>query len=165
MITQESLKEVLNYNPQTGLFSWSKPRRGVKRGATPGWLNESGYVIIGLDGRSGRSYRAHRLAWLWMTGDWPINQIDHINGVRNDNRWGNLRSASREINCQNLREAKSHNLSTGFLGVSPTKNKHRFQAKIGVDGRMIYVGTFDTPELAHVAYVEAKRVLHPGCTI
>ena len=163
MITQQILKELLNYNPETGIWSWRLNRKGVRCGSEAGWINDSGYVLIGLDGRIGRSYRAHRLAWLWMTGKWPSEQVDHKNGVRHDNRWENLREATREINCQNLRTAKSHNRSTGVLGVVPSGK--RFSAKIAINRETHHLGTFDTTNEAHAAYVAAKRRLHPGCTI
>ena len=160
MITQEKLKELLSYDPSTGLFRWRIKRSGVRFESAPGTTNDSGYVLICL---FRRDYRAHRLAWLWMTGKWPAAQVDHRNGVRNDNRWENLREATREINGQNLRSAKSHNRRTGVLGVGLIGKK--FSARIGVSGNEIHLGVFDSTTEAHAAYVEAKRRFHPGCTI
>jgi hypothetical protein len=97
-----------------------------------------------------------------MTGRWPNGVVDHINGDTSDNQWSNLRDVTHSVNCQNQRRAKRSNAS-GLLGVSFFDGKPR--ASISVDGRPIHLGTFDTPEAAHQAYVEAKRKLHAGCTI
>jgi len=163
MITRDELRQFLNYDPKTGLFTWAVGRRGVSAGSKAGWKNDSGYLLIGLQGRKGRSYRAHQLAWLWMTGNWPEQQIDHKNGLRADNRWGNLRLADQTLNSQNIRRAKSHN-TVGVLGVRKTPNG-RFAAGIVVAKRHMHLGTFDTAEQAHATYVLAKRQLHEGCTI
>lgn len=110
----------------------------------------------------GKDYLSHRLAWFYMTGAWPEQEIDHINGVRDDNRFANLREADRQINCQNVRKPYKNN-RTGLLGVKPSLGK--FVARIYVDGKERHLGTFKTPGLAHAAYVAAKRELHKGGTI
>ena len=153
------LRELLHYNARTGLFTWlaksgfgSSACAGVVAGGedTPG-----GYIRIGV---MGKRYMAHRLAWLYATDAWPTEEIDHINGVRGDNRWINLRAATKNENQQNQRRAQANNQS-GFLGVSPKKN--RWQANINTNGKRHYVGSFETEELAYAAYVLAKRALHP----
>jgi hypothetical protein len=104
----------------------------------------------------------HRLAWMYVYGKWPRNDIDHINGNPLDNRIENLRDVTELGNNQNLRRPKKGNIS-GFLGVAP--NHSRWLAKITVSGKQIYLGTYNTPEEAHQAYLAAKRVLHSTCTI
>lgn len=158
MITREILKNMLHYDAATGLFYRLTSSQGKNIFDKAGCLNAGGYVRIII---AGKSYVAHRLAWLYMTGEWVTN-IDHKNGVRNDNRWGNLRDGRNGINQQNIRRPKLHNKS-GLLGAYP--NGKRFMASIRVNKRAVYIGTFDTPELAHAAYVKSKRDLHPGCTI
>lgn len=147
-LTQERLKQVVSYDPATGLFS-----RDAKAG-------ESGYVRLSIDGSD---YLAHRLAWLYMTGSWPKGQIDHKNGTRSDNRWDNLRDVTTRVNSQNQRKPMNTNVNTGLLG--SYRNGDRFMSKIKVNGRIVYLGTFDTPEQAHEIYVAAKRQLHEGCTL
>jgi hypothetical protein len=160
MLTAERLREALTYDSVTGVFTWIKPPSWrVKIGDVAGSLASIGYVYIKLDNYK---YLAHRLAWFYVHGIWPVDQIDHINGDRANNKIINLRSVSRSVNLQNQRQARSHN-STGFLGVSPHRKK--FAARIGVDGKYTYLGSFNTPELAHAAYVDAKRALHPGNTL
>lgn len=119
----------------------------------------NGYVYIKIDGKS---YMAHRLAWLDVNGEWPEVFVDHINGDRSDNRLINLRAATRELNAQNQRVAQKHN-KLGILGVSPYGEK--YYACIRVNGKTKYLGLHETPEVAHQAYLEAKRKYHEGCMI
>lgn len=97
-----------------------------------------------------------------MTGGWPTNEIDHKNGVKDDNRFGNLRQATHLLNQQNQRKAQRKN-KAGLLGVCAKRNG--FMASIKVNGKNKWLGSFSTPELAHAAYVAAKRKFHEGCTI
>ncbi len=159
-VTVERVKELLDYDPETGVFTW-KVDRGPKarKGDTAGWLEKSGYLNIRL---GKKNYRAHRVAWAVFTGGWPELDIDHINGVRIDNRIANLRLATRSQNAQNLKKAMSNN-KHGFLGVK--KNGNRWNASINIDKQYIYLGCFKTPERAHQEYLEAKRSLHEFCTI
>src|SRR5215813_12141516 len=92
MLTHERLKELLSYDPKTGLFIWNS------RGAVAGTTDQEGYIQIHLDGKK---YRAHRLAYLYMTGEMPTQILDHINRVRSDNRWGNLRPVTDRFNYYN----------------------------------------------------------------
>jgi hypothetical protein len=158
-LTSERLREVLGYDPDTGLFTRRLARSGFQVGAVAGCLDGYGYTAIKIDGRL---YAGHRLAWFWVHGIWPANNIDHINGDRADNRIHNLRDVPTSTNCQNQRRAQFHN-KTGFLGVSP--NRGRFRAAIWLGGKYLHIGVFDTPEQAHEAYLTAKRRLHDGCTI
>src|SRR5690349_15052213 len=100
-LTQQYLKEILHYDPETGVFIWYTSRGHCKAGNVAGSLN-LGYILIGI---CNFKYQAHRLAWLYMTGEWPTFEIDHKNGVSSDNRWENLREATRIINGQNRRKA------------------------------------------------------------
>jgi hypothetical protein len=163
--TAAQLRELVSYDAGTGQLTaltdsiCGKGRIIRAAGGALGRLNDQGYLLVMV---LGREYRAHRLAWLYANGSWPEGQIDHINGIRADNRLANLRLADQTLNSENLRKARSDNKS-GFLGVLP--NRKRWAAQIGVDGKQIHIGTFDTPELAHQAYLAAKRKLHAGCTI
>lgn len=155
-LTAARLRELLSYEPTTGMFFRLSDPRPTPRPA--GTLRTSGYIAIGIDRRV---YLAHRLAWLYMTGSWPTI-IDHLDGVRANNAFANLRDATQALNMQNQRRPKVSN-ALGFLGV--TKNGPNFKASIWVDRRQVNVGTFKTPEDAHEAYLVAKRQLHSGCTI
>lgn len=161
-ITQARLKELFSYDPETGAFTRLKRvATSTRIGEVAGCVNLANrYVYITI---SKRSYLAHRLAWLYMTGDWPAQQIDHLDGERANNRWSNLRQVTNKVNGQNQRRARVDNKSCGLLGVR--RNHHRWQAGIQVDGKRINLGMFATPEEAHAAYVNAKRVLHEGCTL
>ena len=149
----------LQYEPETGHMRW---RTGKRAGLMAGAVDHSrgGYIRIGFQGHS---FEGHRLAWFLHYGAWPTGVVDHINGVRGDNRLDNMRDITRALNQQNMR------LSTrvsrlGFLGVHE-KQPGRFVAQIYVDGKTRFIGGYKTPELAHAAYIEVKRLLHPGCTL
>jgi hypothetical protein len=159
-LTAAQLREILDYDPETGLFTWAISRRGCRRGDQTGAPHRNGYVMIGINRRA---RLAHRLAWLHTYGEWPKGQIDHINGVRADNRLANLRDVPGRINRQNQRAARSDNRETGLLGVY--KNHGQWGARIQLNGRQHYLGNFQTPEEAHAAYIKAKRLMHPGCTL
>ncbi|HEX6827287.1 MAG TPA: HNH endonuclease [Nitrospiraceae bacterium] len=156
-LTQERLKELLHYDPDTGIFTWIVQRNGKGNiWNTAGCLYPSGYWYITL---CRRQYRAHRLAWFYMTGMWPINEIDHINRDRLDNRFSNLRLATRSENNQNIISPKNNN-KYGLPGIK----RHRINswiATIRVNGKRHYIGCYGTPERAHSAYLEAKAKLHP----
>ena len=150
------LKELLNYDPDTGVFTWRVSKRGrAANGGPAGFTDKRGYRIITIDCAT---MKAHRLAWLYVHGVLPNTDIDHINGIRDDNRITNLRLATRSENNQNQRVARSDN-KTGYLGVSKSGNK--FKALIQVSKKLIYLGTFADPVSAHSAYVDAKRKSHP----
>lgn len=155
MLTVERLREALDYDPLTGVFLWriSNQSRYVYPGGPAGSRFSDGYYRIKLDGRS---YMAHRLAWLFVHGVWPAAEIDHINGKPADNRIENLREASRTENCRNSRRRR-HN-PTKFKGVIRSGSKWR--AAISVDRRKICLGSFPSPEAAHAAYAAAARQFH-----
>jgi hypothetical protein len=160
MLTIDRLKEALAYDPETGFFVWriAINSRAVV-GKVAGKLKSTGYIYIGLDSEQ---YPAHRLAWLYMTGEWPQNSIDHIDGDRANNRFVNLRDVPASHNAQNQRRAQNGNKS-GYLGVS--KRGRHFYAQINVGGKIEMLGKFNTAKEAHLAYIEAKRERHEGCTI
>lgn len=163
-IEVEYLRCVLDYDEETGIFHWKKhaTNRGPKKaGAVAGGGDGHGYIRIKL---AGAMYMAHRLAWLYQTGAPPAFEIDHINGNRSDNRFCNLRDVSKSINSQNTHAARRDN-STGVLGVYKRDSHSKFSSAIRVNGKLLSLGYFDSKELAHDAYLAAKRKLHDGCTI
>jgi hypothetical protein len=159
LITAERIREILDYDPETGVFRWRKSGKGRRGNKVAGSKQSFGYVRIKINGKE---FRANRLAWLYVTGRWPENQIDHIYGNKADNRFVNLRQADIFTNSQNQRKPHEDN-ACGFLGVF--KSRDRWRARIHTKGRDIHVGVFDCPEEAHLAYLEAKRKLHMGCTL
>jgi len=154
MLTQEELKSKLVYNPSTGTFTRSTNHRRWK--GTPAGSKTKGRVYIQVNGCL---HLAHRLAWLYMTGSWPNDQIDHINRDQSDNRWCNLRDVLQIINLQNKTKARSDS-TLGIIGVR--KNGSGFMASLGHNKKIIYLGTFRTTEEASKAYLEAKQKLHKG---
>lgn len=162
MLTQDRLKELLSYDPLSGLFiRLVRLGNNSKLDRSAGIIDTHGYLECSVDSKR---YRLHRLAWLYMHGEFPIGDIDHINGIRNDNRIDNLRIASRIKNSQNKKNASSNN-KTGLLGVFFHKQNKRYTAQIRINGKNKHLGMFDTPELAHQAYLIAKRQFHEGNTI
>lgn len=159
----EKLKQILRYDPQTGEFVWLvSTRNGVSAGDVAGYRMKLGYKQIKINGEN---YRAHRLAWLYMTGNWPSKFIDHIDGNPFNNKFENLREASTEINRQNQRKAASNNVSSGLLGVSWHKKTNKWRASVQTKGKRLHLGYFDCKLEAHEKYLETKRLMHEGCTI
>jgi hypothetical protein len=152
-ITAERLRELLNYDPATGQFTWLvKPSPRIRVGGVAGHERPDGYRQIGLDRRL---YLTHRLVWLYMTGEWPLDQIDHINGDRADNRWLNLRPATCSQNKANSGAARNN--TSGFKGVSWHSRWLKWRTNITVNGRQRSLGYFDCPAEAHEAYVRAAE--------
>jgi hypothetical protein len=160
-LTADRLRQVLNYDPQTGLFTWrERVAKCVHVGDTAGCREKRiGYITIGIDSDI---HKAHRLAWLYVTGAWPVKYIDHVNGVKHDNRFENLREVFEDGNSQNVRKPNKRNKS-GFIGVIKFQNKWR--ASITVEKKTRRIGDYNTPEEAHEAYLVAKRMYHAACTI
>lgn len=159
MMDAQKVREVLDYDFQTGWFTWKKRTgRRVRIGDRAGSANAAGYRMIKIENVS---YYEHRLAWLHVTGEWPEKEIDHRDGTKSNNRWGNLRPADSRLNKENRRTA--HN-RLGVLGVYEG-NANNFRAAIRFDGKNVHLGTFETIEAAAAAYLKAKRAKHPGCTI
>ena len=160
MLTAARLRYLLDYDVVSGAFSWNVNRNGVKPNRPAGcFCAKRNVIAIGIDGKL---YLAHRLAWLWTTGNWPKAHIDHINGDSSDNRIANLRDVPQEVNMQNRRKPAKHNAS-GLLGVYARDG--RWRAEVRIKGKSVNLGRFDTKEEAHAAYLIAKRRLHIGCTI
>lgn len=154
-LTAERLREVLFYNEQTGLFTWHITLSNrAQAGEIAGRSRSNGYVRISVDRHL---YAAHRLAWLYVTGEWPKHQIDHINGVRHDNRWLNLREATSAQNKFNMGIRKNN--TSGFKGVSWHAPRERWVAYIRIDGRTRNLGYYDSPYEAHEAYRRAADSL------
>lgn len=157
-ITQQHLKEMLNYDPETGLFTWrKKPGRSTVVGAVAGstW-HERGYRLISFEGRR---YLAHRLAWLYVYGYLPQNELDHINRDTDDNRIANLRECTRRENAQNI--VRDVGATSKYPGVSWDKARQKWGAKIRAGGKRLMLGRFDSELDAAFAYVRAKQELHP----
>ena len=154
-LSQSRLKEVLNYDPVTGEFIWNVSLSNRQRaGASAGGVSGStGYHRITVNGST---YLSHRLAWLYVYGEWPEDQLDHINGNRADNRIANLRQATNSANQQNI-AMRSHN-STGFTGVWKRFNK--YMAEIRHEGKRYKLGSYDSAEDAYESYLMAKETLH-----
>lgn len=162
LVTQARLKELYHYNEGTGEFTRLFSRCNAnKAGILVSKKTEAGYFRLWIDGRL---YMRHRLAWLYVYGEFPAGQIDHINGIRDDNRIANLRDATPAINAQNTRGPRRDS-STGLRGVVWSKRERKYLAHIYVNKRSRYLGRFETAESAYAAYLTAKRELHPGCTI
>lgn len=159
-LTSERLRELLHYDPETGIFTWRvRASSSAQIGAVAGSPEKDGRVRITVDGKH---YLAYRLAWLWVLGGWPEHQIDHEDGDPSNNRWANLREATHAQNQQNIRRAKK-NSTHGFLGV--TKSRDKWRCGIRLNGKYHGRCGFPTPEAAHAAYLELKRELHEFCTI
>lgn len=157
-ITLEALKEVLRYEPETGNFIWLVSGARNLAGSVAGCVCGR-YITIGV---LGIKTRAHRLAWFWNYGKWPVHGVDHINGNRFDNRIENLRDVPQRINNQNWRKARRDSVC-GLAGVK--MGEHAWIASINSNGKKIHLGSFQTKEDAHAAYVKAKRIYHEGCVI
>lgn len=156
-LTADRLRDVLRYSPETGLFHWRvmcSARRPAEMLAGDK-KKDSGYVLIGVDCVR---YRAHRLAWLYMTGQWPALQVDHIDGDRSNNRWVNLREATQRQNSANMRRRDSNRC--GVKGVSIYRGDSgyvSYRANICLHNKTHYLGCFQTAEEAQAAYAEAAR--------
>jgi len=157
-ITQKRLQELLSYDPETGLFiNLTQRSSRAKKGSTTGCKRQDGYIHIKLDYKL---YFAHRLAWLYVHGNFPEKDIDHINEIKGDNRLVNLRLATNQENMHNISSPQINNTS-GFLGVSWDKNAQKWRARIIINKKYKHLGYFNTAEEAYEAYLKAKRELHP----
>lgn len=149
----ERLRYLLSFDPDTGILTWKNPvSTRVKRGSPAGRAGDQGYVTVGIDKKF---YRGHRVGFAIHFGRWPSGLLDHINGVRNDNRICNLRECT---NTQNMRNAKlSAANRSGVKGAYFDRASGRWRALIRVDGKKIYLGYFETKEEAGAAYREASK--------
>ena len=153
-LTAERLRELLDYAPGTGLFYWRQRRGSASAGREAGTWQTLGYRVIQIDQVP---HYAHRLAWLHVYGEHPIEEIDHVNRDRTDNRIANLRQCSRWENARNISTCSA----SGFRGVYRSSTRSlRWRAKIAVNGGSIHLGFYDTAEEAAAAYDSAARLHH-----
>ena len=161
MITVEELRTLIRYEPETGLFTWL-PRTGTRKkvgawngknaGQVAGWVTTGGYIVLEFKGLG--KFKAHRVAWLFCTGEWPKDEIDHINGKTSDNRIANLREANRSQNQANQKTTKA---VSGIKGVHWDKVNKKWRAEIMINYRHINGGRYATKEEALVRYQELSR--------
>ena len=155
MITQTRLKELLDYDPETGVFTWREYRQSsTGAGDIAGTTQHAGYILISIDNRR---YYGHRLAHLWMEGYFPEYCIDHVNRNPSDNRWENLREVSHGCNMRNMKIPKNN--TSGVKGVTWCKKKGKWQAQVTVDYKCVYLGRYDDFNNAVLARLEAERRL------
>lgn len=167
VLTQDRLRQVIHYCQASGSFTWKKRSDGKTNwnaryaGTAAGSLSSDGYLQVRIDGKR---YSAHRLAWLYVYGSWPVFDTDHKNGNRLDNRILNLRDVPHQENMQNARKPRVNSM-TGLLGASFDKQSGKYRAQIRFGGKVRHLGYFPDPESAHAAYLSVKREYHDGCTI
>ena len=156
-LTAARLHKLLHYDPKNGIFTWRSinGRSKMHVGDVAGVINNrNGHRVIGIDYRM---YGASRLAFLYMQGRWPSAEIDHRNCNPSDNRWHNLRPATRSQNSQNTSIQKRKKEKQIPKGVGWHKHLKKYRAYIGLNGRHISLGYFDDPNKAHAAYVNAAK--------
>jgi len=156
MLTQERLKELLDYDPETGIFTWRVTRGKARKGSPAGWRRTDNwgkvYISVKVDDRV---YLTHRLAFLWMEGSVPEADTDHEDGDGTNNRWSNLKRVSHQ---QNQRNQKRSSINTsGVTGVIWNKGSQKWQAQIKVDGRSNYLGLFISKDDA----IAARKAAEP----
>lgn len=151
-LTAETLRLRLHYNPQTGVFTRLEPASNSAAGEVAGYKNDLGYIVIAVDGAQ---HHAHRLAWLYMTGGWPPQQIDHRNLDKGDNRWANLRLATPAQNGQNT--SLRRNNTSSCKGVTWLAARRKWRARLVLNKREISLGYFGDFEAAKAAYEAAAR--------
>lgn len=151
ILSHAELLRLLHYKPRTGLLTWKVGRQGIQCGAAAGSVGKR-YVDVKINQRV---YRAHRVIWFYMTGHWPVAEVDHRDGNGRNNKWTNLREASRAQNAHNAKpvRTKKHSL---LKGVTFAK-RGKWQASIRIDGKLRFLGYFDSEQRAHSAYVQAAK--------
>jgi len=162
-LSAERRRELLHYDMETGVITWRvRSNSRVTAGDVAGYIRSNGYIAIQIDGRL---YFAHRLAWFFVMGEWPKNQIDHIDGKKTNNRFANLREATNAENGQNQRKAQSDNKSSGLLGVSWHNPSGNWRARISSMARNDASDT-STQQNPHTPHnIESKRRIHAFGTI
>lgn len=158
-LTQERLKELLRYNPETGDWIWMISKTGIKKFSHAGCIKQRGYKDIQIDGIQ---YRSGRLAWFYMEGYWPEYQIDHINRIRHDDRWCNLRHTSNQCNQRNRGIMKNN--TSGVTGVCWDKDRNKWRPQITTSEKTIRLGYFKKLKNAVFARWNAeKEYNYPNC--
>lgn len=151
-LTQQRLKELLTYDPETGIFTWNVCRPvKIKPGDVAGSLDPGGYIRIRADDKS---YMAHRLAYFYMKGVWPIGALDHKDRIRRNNAWSNIREATYEENSRNIGMRKDN--ASGYRGVHWSKRHSKWHAHIGLSGKKRCLGFYEDVELAGFVASEAR---------
>lgn len=146
---------MFDYDPATGALVWKEPIRNHQlKGKAAGSPTWNGYRSVQV---RDKLVKVHRLIWCWMTGDWPVGDIDHINSIRSDNRWCNLRSANRQQNNANSRVSKNN--KSGFKGVCWSPGMKKWLSQIMKDRKHYTLGYYDDPRDAHAAYLEKAKEL------
>lgn len=151
----EEIRAHLRYVKTTGHLWWKIRASGRVMWRPAGSIDKNGYIGIGF---GGKVFKAHHLAWLIVTGDWPRGEIDHKNLNRADNKWKNLREATRGQNQSNSR--KYRNNTSGFKGVCWHKQHRKWYAQLQSNGKQVFLGLFDDPAIAAVAYAKGARRHH-----
>jgi hypothetical protein len=161
ILTAARLRQLYSYDPEAGSFTrLVRIGRNHFPGVVAGAPFGKGYRRLRVDGQT---YVVHRLVWLYVNGNWPNGDIDHIDGDKSNNRICNLRDVNRSTNLENLKGTKAKDKSR-LLGAFPV-NKRSWFSRIQVKGRSIYLGCFQSAEDAHAAYLAAKREFHEGNTL
>ena len=155
MLTQDRLRDVLHYDPDTWVFTWKMPGSGVRVGSVAGSVMRCGYIIIGIDRAV---HLAHRLAFLYVEGSFPSAEVDHIDHCRSNNRWSNLRPATRSDNSKNTRISTRN--TSGYKGVSWHSHGSAWVARAMLNGKSHHLGYFPTAEAASEAYEAFARKHH-----
>ncbi len=153
-LTQSRLKELLSYDPETGLFRHLVNRSVARAGSQAGTCRNDGYVKLSIDGGQ---YYAHRLAWLYMFGQ-DESDVDHIDRNPSNNAICNLRRVTKSQNQHNRIEQRNN--TSGYKGVTFCKRTGRWRAAIWVNDRPVYLGYFSSPEDASYAYKGAQTLFH-----
>jgi len=153
-LTQEELKRRLHYDPDTGIFTWLSAFQSQLVGRVAGG-DHKGYVRINI---SCKLYLAHRIAFLYMMGKFPKDQVDHINHIKDDNRWCNLRECTHSQNLMNGKAYKNN--TSGFKGVSWLKHAKKWQAQIMRNKKSTYLGVFKSKTEAAKIYNKAAKKYH-----
>ena len=151
------VRQHFDYNPETGELRWRIGSRRRPAGKLAGAMSktEKGRIIVGFQGKT---YKAHILAWVCQTNEWPTHQIDHVNEDPSDNRWVNLRAATKSQNMRNIIKIKSN--TSGHKGVGFHKEAKKWRAYIKADGVSYHLGLFLDKEDAIKAYIDAANKLH-----
>jgi hypothetical protein len=144
--------ELLDYNPSTGKLTWKVNKGGIKAGSYAGSIKDTGYIRVVINNTA---YKAHRLIWFMVTGNWPKEEIDHINGNPSDNKWINLREITNSENLKN--QKKQSNNRSGFNGVYWNNQRKKWQAQIQINKKNIYLGLFNSFEQAKTQRQKANK--------